>query len=126
VPYIDSGFGHGTAYSNYTFSRIAVSGSVRAGRSDGAVAAAGAFTVKVTVSDLAAYTPEGAAVVQVYAAPLSASRTGQVRYKKTLVGFTKANIAADVRQLTSTSCYTISHVLISCASSHRAMYYTLT
>ena len=88
-------FGHGVAFSNYTFSQMTVSGSVRAGRSDGARSAAGAFIVKVTVADLAAYKPEGATVVQVYAAPLSASRTGQVRYKKTLVGFTKANVAAD-------------------------------
>ena len=61
----------------------------------GGDSAAGAFIVKVTVADPAAYKPEGATVVQVYAAPLSASRTGQVRYKKTLVGFTKANVAAD-------------------------------
>ena len=46
------------------------------------------------MTDLAHFTPAGSTVVQIYAAPLSASRTGQVRYKKMLAGFTKAAIAA--------------------------------
>jgi hypothetical protein len=74
-----------------------VTGNVKSGRVGGdgsGTPPSGKFTVTVKVRDLAKFTPEGSTVVQVYAAPLSASRTGQVRYKKTLVGFTKAAVAA--------------------------------
>jgi beta-glucosidase len=92
-------FGHGQAYSNYTFVGMGVAGAIRSGRTGGssvpaASRAAGSLTVTVAVKDLVGFRPEGSAVVQIYAAPLSASRTGQVRYKKTLVGFSKARIAA--------------------------------
>jgi hypothetical protein len=68
---------------------MAVRGAIHGGKAPG-----GSLTVSVTVSDLASHTPTGSTVVQIYSAPLSASRTGQVRYKKTLVGFTKAAVAA--------------------------------
>ena len=50
--------------------------------------------VTVTVVDLARFKVEGAAVVQIFAAPLSASRTGVVRRKKMLVGFAKVWVPA--------------------------------
>ena len=93
-------FGYGLGYSNYTYTSMTVAGTVRSGRTGG-VAGTGAkppsgeLTVTVTVKDLAAFTPTGATVVQVYAAPISASRTGRVRYKKMLVGFQKASVAAN-------------------------------
>jgi hypothetical protein len=76
---------------------MAVAGTVYSGRTGGTAgtntkAATGKFTVSVTVKDLAEFKPEGATVVQIYAAPISASRTGQVRYKKMLVGFAKAAV----------------------------------
>ena len=93
-------FGHGRSYSNYTFVGMAVAGTIHSGKTGGSsggkdTPATGTLTVTVTVKDLAAFTPAGATVVQVYAAPLSASRTGQVRYKKMLVGFEKAAVAAN-------------------------------
>ena len=87
-------FGHGAAYSNYSFTSMSVSGAVRSGRTDGPQKASGKLTVSVAVTDLAHFLPSSSTVVQIYAAPLSASRTGQVRYKKMLAGFTKAAIAA--------------------------------
>ena len=69
-------------------------GAVRSGRTDGPQKASGKLTVAVGVTDLAHFLPSSSTVVQIYAAPLSASRTGQVRYKKMLAGFTKAAIAA--------------------------------
>lgn len=90
-------FGHGISYSNYSFKSMTVSGSIRAGPIPGkpdSASGSGSLTVSVDVEDLAHVQPEGATVVQVYAAPLSASRTGQVRYKKTLVGFTKTRVPA--------------------------------
>jgi beta-glucosidase len=87
-------FGAGEAYSNYSLTSMSVTGAVTAGRSDsGSSPGAGSLVVSVTVEDLAHFQPAGATVVQIYAVPLSASRTGQVRYKKTLAGFTKAAIA---------------------------------
>ena len=56
--------------------------------------ASGTLTVTVAVADLEKFVPSGATVVQIYVAPLSASRTGQVRYKKLLAGFTKAHVPA--------------------------------
>jgi beta-glucosidase len=82
-------FGFGLSFSNYSFASMAVTGTVTGGKSP-----SGNLTVSITVRDLLSHSPSGSTVVQVYAAPLSASRTGQVRYKKTLVGFTKAAIAA--------------------------------
>ena len=86
-------------YSNYSFSKMTVDGQVNPGRGHGGGSTPGRtqdygnLTVSVVVEDLAHFTPAGATVVQIFAAPLSASRTGQVRYKKILVGFTKALVA---------------------------------
>lgn len=82
---------------------MSVAGSIASGTVSprrGAVAggvggeASGTLTVTVTVADLEKFVPAGATVVQVYVAPLSASRTGQVCYKKLLAGFTKAHVPA--------------------------------
>ena len=82
-------FGAGEGFSNYTFTSISVRGNVTAGHGS----ASGELTVSVTVQDLKSFIPSGSTVVQIYIVPLSASRTGQVRYKMTLAGFTKAAIA---------------------------------
>jgi hypothetical protein len=120
-------FGAGEGYSNYTFTSMSVRGNLTAGRSDqkGSHAADfGELTVSVTVEDLHHFTPSGSTVVQIYMAPLSASRTGQVRYKMTLAGFSKAAIApegtttVDVSVRSSELGYTVFEPMLAGADNH--------
>ena len=90
-------FGHGESYSNYSMtpdSLVVTGGPLRSGGGGSFPRPASHVVVTVTVVDLARFKVEGAAVVQIFAAPLSASRTGVVRRKKMLVGFAKVWVPA--------------------------------
>jgi hypothetical protein len=115
-------FVFGLGYSNYSFNSMTISGALRGG-----AAPRGSLSVSVQVSDTSSHQswwPPGSTVVQIYAAPLSASRTGQVRYKKTLVGFTKAAIATSGVTTVAVDIhaeelgYTVFHPMLSGAKNH--------
>ena len=82
-------FGFGLAYSNFGLGPMSLSSSVVQATD----AEKATVDISVIVSETKRFEPAGAAVVQLYFSPLSASRTNTVRYKKALAGFEKARVS---------------------------------
>ena len=82
-------FGFGLSFSQFAFGPLSLS-SPLVNVSDGKRMTT--VDVSTVVTDTTHFKPGGAAVVQLYFSPLSASRTNTVRYKRMLAGFEKVAV----------------------------------